>query len=267
MKKQDWKKTKTIYWSDEAHDDFNEVGLSRPSLPEDFKYERDNHFVNFFTKILYFGLAVPILGLATIFNGIKVKGRKNLKKVKKQGIFIYSNHVSVSDAFKIQTRIFPFKMTNILGYSDALSMPFFKHLVKGLGLIALPTKGDIKNMKKFTECFDYFIKKKQNIIIYPEAHIWPYYTKIRNFREGSFLYPSLSAAPIVPIVTVFRKSKISKKAKQTLLIGEPIFPKEELTVMENKKYLHDECLKAMQLLSSSVKQYEYIKYIKKENNN
>ena len=34
------KKTKVAYYKDELRDDFNEVGLSRPPVPEGYKYKR-----------------------------------------------------------------------------------------------------------------------------------------------------------------------------------------------------------------------------------
>ena len=36
--RKDWKKTKEIHWSDEKHQDFNEIGLKRKGIPEGFKY-------------------------------------------------------------------------------------------------------------------------------------------------------------------------------------------------------------------------------------
>ncbi len=262
--KHDWKKSKTIYYSDPLRDDFNEVGLDRPSLPKDYVYERNNKVVNFFTGLFYFVIVKPILWIFCKSHSIKIKGKKNLKELKGKGFFIYANHVAISDSFKIQALLFPFKRTNAVGYTDAMSVPVLGGLMKGLGLIPLPLKGDYENMKKFINSFSFYLAKKQAIIIFPEAHIWPYYTKIRPFRNGSFYYPALNNCPVVPMVTVWRKSKISKKSKQTLLIGKPIYPIEGHSVLENKEYLHKATYEAMVNLSNSVKQYEYITYIYKE---
>lgn len=265
--KHEWKKTRIIYWSSELYDDFDEIGLSRPSLPKNYNYERNNHFANFWSGILYFGIVRPILAAFCFFSGIKVKGKKNIKSLRHKGYFIYSNHVSISDAFKIQALIYPFKRTNAIGYTDSLTVPIIGKAMKGLGLIPLPLKDDVENMKKFTNSFSYFLKKKERIIIFPEAHIWPYYTKIRTFRKGSFLFPAMNNAPIVPMCTVFRKPLIGKKPKQTILIGKPIYPLSDLSVLENKEYLYEACLSTLKALSSSVKQYEYITYIYKEKDN
>ncbi len=256
-------KSRVCYYHDELRDDFNELGLSRPSVPEGYKYKRTNWFNNILSGFLYHIIAKPIIGLYCVCHGIRIKGRKNLKLLNGSGAFIYSNHVAISDVFKFQAQVFFFgKRVNILGYSDSLSMPIVRNLTRALGYLPLPLKGDIKNMVALGEAMEYYYHKKQYILIYPEAHIWPYYTHVRPFRDGSFSYPAKCNAPVLPTVTTWRKSKLSKKPKQTVYILEPIFPKEGLSMNENKIYLHSECLKAMQKKAEEVSQYEYIKYIK-----
>ena len=105
------------------------------------------------------------------------------------------------------------------------------------------------------------IKRKENVIIFPEAHIWPYYTKIRDFKNGSFHYPAKLNAPIMPFVTVWRKVWYRKRPCQTIIFGELVYPKQEFSIHENRDYLHSECLKQMKNIANSVNQYEYIEYI------
>ena len=261
--KKDWEKTLTIYWSDELNDDFDEVGLERPGIPEGYKYKR-SAISSFFAGLFYHLIAKPILGIYCLFHGIKFVGKKNLKALHGKGAYLYANHVAITDVFKLQAQCFFFgRRINVLGYPDALTIPVAKHIVKGLGLLPVPPKGDVKHLMELGEACDYYVtKKKQHVLIFPEAHIWPYYTHIRNFVNGSFIYPAKSNAPVVPIVTTWKKRKFRKKPKQVVYIGTPIFPKEEYNVQENRDYLHSECLKAMKLMAENVEQYEYIKYIK-----
>lgn len=265
--KKDWKKTRTIYWKDETKDDFDEVGLTRPSVPENYPYKRTNPIANFLFAILYHLIAKPWLGLYCLLKGMKVVGKKNLKKLHGQGAFIFSNHTAITDAFKFPAFVFfNRRRVNIIGYPDTLSMPFVRVLARGLGYLPLPLPGDLKNMIALTDAMKFYIEKKQYILIYPEAHIWPYYTKIRNFHSGSFNYPARLEAPVLPVVTTWRKTKLCKKPKQTIHILEPIFPDPDKSSAENKQYLYEKTLEAMKKCSESVKQYEYIKYIKVEDN-
>ena len=265
MNNKDWKKTKTIYWKDELNDDFDEVGLSRPPVPKGYNYKRTNPINIFFSAILYHVVAKPIIGVYCVCKGIRFVGKKNLKILNGSGAFIYSNHTAITDVFKFQSQCFFFgRRVNILGYSDTLSMPIVRNIARALGYLPVPLKGDLENMLALNEACEYYYKKNQYILIYPEAHIWPYYTKIRNFHAGSFIYPASANAPVVPVVTTWRKPKIGKKPKQVVYIGRPIFPKEELSVQDNKNYLRDKCYEEMVRITSSVEQFEYLKYIKVE---
>ena len=265
--KKDWKKTRTIYWRDENKDDFDEVGLKRPEVPENYPYKRTNVFNNMISGFFYHVIVKPIFGFYCWSKGIRVVGKKNVKKLHGQGAFIYSNHVAITDVFKFQAYVFFFgKRVNILGYPDTLTMPVVRNLARALGYLPLPLPGDVKNMVNLVDAFKFYIEKKQYILIYPEAHIWPYYTKIRNFHSGSFNYPARLETPVLPVVTTWRKSKLCKKPKQTLHILDPIFPDPTKTSAENKEYLYEETLKAMKKCSEAIDQYEYIKYIKVEDN-
>lgn len=266
--KKDWEKTRTIYWKDELNDDFDEVGLARPPVPKGYPYIRKNPVSGFLYGILYHCVAKPVFAVYCLLKGIRFEGKANLKELKGRGAFLYCNHTAITDVFKFQCLLFFFgRMVNILGFSDTTSMPVVKWIARGLGYLPVPLKGDLENLIALGESCDYYVNKKhQHVLIFPEAHIWPYYTKIRNFTSGSFNYPARSNAPAVPIVTTWRKPKIGKKPKQTVIIGRPIFPKEELDVNSNKNYLHDKCLKVMKDMASSKEQFEYIKYIKVEDN-
>jgi len=264
--KQPWKKSKVIYYSDIYNDDFDQTSLKRLPIPTNYKYKRDNFFLNILYCFIYYGLAKPILSIGCFFNGVRVGNRKKLKELRKcgSGVFLYGNHVAFMDAFKMQAYIIH-RRTNIIGFTDSLNINWFvSFLVKAIGYLPLPLEGDYSHLRDLDEAIKFYINKKQHILIYPEAHVWPYYTKIREFKNGSFHYPAKLNKPIMPFVTIWKKVWWRKKPVQVIVFGDLIYPKEGLSVHENRDYLHDECLKAMQKISSSYKQTEYIKYIYKE---
>ena len=267
MKKQEWRKTKIIYYSDIYNDDFDGTSLSRPIIPQNYEYICRNKLLIFFNAVLYYGLAKPILSIGCFFNGIKIKNRKKLKELRKSktGVFLYGNHVAIMDAFKIQAYVIH-RRVNIIGYSDSLAISHLvTFLVRAFGYLALPEPTDLHNMKKLEEAVTHsIIDKKQHILIYPEAHIWPYYTKIRDFKSGSFHYPAKLQTPIMPFVTIWRKVWWRKSPCQTIIFGDLIYPKKEYDLRQNRDYLKDQCLKQMNQLSNNFGQYEYIKYIYKE---
>ncbi len=263
MTSKDWKKTKEIHWTDEKNQDFNEIGLKRKGIPEGYKYKKTNPFYWLFSHAMYYGLAKWIIGLFCFFHGIRTKNKKVFKKLKGKGAFIYANHVAISDCFKFP--IFFWKRVDVIGYSDALSIPVGGFFAVLFGLIPLPLKEDRDNFHKMTDAINYYVKEKDHyVLIFPEAHIWPYYTEIRNWPNNSLIYPALMNVPVVPAVTVWIKKPLRKKPRQLTVFGEPIYPKEGESITFNKDYLHKECIAQMRSIAHQYKQYEYIKYIKDE---
>lgn len=254
-----------IFYEDELNDDFMKNNhLERPVLNEDYKYIREGKINKFFSNFLYYGIALPILSFVCFIRGIKVVNRKNLKKEKNRGVFIYGNHTNVFDMLDVQSFVSIHKRVNIIGYSDASTIPFIQPIIRSLGYIPIPN--NIHLMKKFTEAIEYYINNKEDVLIYPEAHVWPYYTKIRPFKSTSFHYPAKLMAPVLPICTTYTKG-IFNKPRLKIIIGEYIYPKKELTERENKEFLRNECYNQMVKMAGSFKQVEYIKYIQTNKEN
>ncbi len=265
-KKRKLNKGQTIYYHDEINDDFGEIGLDRPKLPKNYKYIK-SRFWRLWSNFLYFFIAWPILCLFCFFKGIKIKNKKNIKPLYETGGFIYANHTAFIDAFVNQVYVVgASRRSYILGYTDALTIPVVNVLTELLGYIPIPNdETDLKSYSKFLKGLEYHINKKHLIVIFPEAHLWPYYTKIRPFRSASFHYPAKFNKPIIPITTIYRKGLFKNtKPKMTLVLGEPVYPKEELNIKENKEYLRNECYRQMVDISSSYVQPEYYHYVKKE---
>ena len=262
--REEWKKTKTIYYKDELNDDFDDVGVRKYVIPKNYQYIRKNPFKIAWGGFLYYCIGKPILALYCFFHGIRVKNRRNLKRLRGKGYFIYANHVAIADVVKYMAVVVNRRLETV-AYANALSIPVAKHIIKSCGFTPLPGEDDQVNWMKFHEDMKFYIEHKHAILIFPEAHIWPYYTKIRPFVNSSFYYPAVNNAPIVPMVTVWRGKKGSKRPpKQTIIVGKPIFPDPELSLNENKQYLRDACYEQMVRIAEKYDQPEYIKYIKVE---
>jgi 1-acyl-sn-glycerol-3-phosphate acyltransferase len=150
-----------------------------------------------------------------------------IKNLRKTGYFIYGNHTHIMDAFISQVCITRPKRTFIIADPDAVSIPGVRNLVMMLGCLPLPSTNG--TTKKYLEAIQYHIGKKHAIVVFPEAHIWPFATFIRPFSSSSFRYPAKLNTPVVPIVATFEKRKIFKrclKPRMVITVGEPIFPKQ-----------------------------------------
>ena len=258
------KEKKIIYYKDELNDDFSDLGLKRPKLDEDFKFIRSkNPIYTFFAGWLFYLVAKPLFYTINFFRGIRYHNVKKLKKFKKVGCFIYQNHTTFYDMWTVTACVVRGKRTNVIGFSDTTSMKFVHFFARQLGYIPIPDS--FRTTINFQKALDYYINDKhQNILIFPERHVWPLYTKIRPYNSASFHYPAKLKAPVIPITTTYRKRKLFKKPGIDIWVGDAVYPKEELSLKENKEFLRDECYKQMCEISLNTPQEEYYIYKKQE---
>jgi 1-acyl-sn-glycerol-3-phosphate acyltransferase len=138
-------------------------------------------------------------------------------------------------------------------------MPFLGRITPSLG--ALPLPDDMKAYRNFLAAIERRISENHAVVIYPEAHIWPYYTKIRPFKEDSFYYPIKYGAPAYCFTNTYQKRRFSKKPKVVTYVDGPFYPDRGLPLRECRKELRDRIYATMceRAQNSTVVQIEYIK--------
>ena len=258
------KPKKTVYYENALTDDFAGTKIERKPLPENYKYVRKGIFSRMAAFVLYWIIALPILWLPVkLIFGVKVKGKKNLKVLRRQGAFYYCNHTQIIDAVSVQLFV-SHRRAYIVADQDATSIKGIRTLVTLLGCIPVPENAD--EHRKFIECIEYRIKQHRAISIFPEAHIWPYSTHIRPYGDASFVYPAELGAPCVPLCVTYRQRKFRKKAKPavTIHVGKPIYPDMKLALSDRKKELRDKVYYYMLDASAEYENVEYIQYLPKE---
>ncbi|MCQ2087443.1 MAG: 1-acyl-sn-glycerol-3-phosphate acyltransferase [Bacilli bacterium] len=254
---------KILYYSDELNDDFAGTDINQKKLPQNFKYISKNIFY-VIGKFLITVLLTPIIYLVLkIWYHQKFINRKALKRAKHTGYFVYGNHTNgCLDAFLPQVLTCP-KKAYIIVNPDATSIPGIRTLVMMLGAIPLPTDNSLT--LKYLHCIkDRVTKNKSVIMIYPEAHIWPYYTDIRNFKADSFIYPVEHNVPVFCTTNVYKKRKIGRRPKVVTYVDGPFYPDPSLTKKENMTNLRNKVYETMKnrVNSNPVYKYKY-DYIKK----
>lgn len=250
---------KVIYYSDELNDDFGKTLAERDFIPDNYEFIQKNLFQKFMSFVLYHFVAKVVFFFYFLFRGIKVKGRKNLKKVK-GNYFLYGNHTIIEDAFITQTLINRRKRTYILTTPNVINTKGLRFITKMLGV--LPVGNTISSQKKLNEAINYYYNKGKCIVIYPEAHLWPYCTFIRNFKSSSFRYAARLNSPVFAICTTFKETK--KKPKITIHVSEPIYCQKDLTEKENMNFLRNEVFNFLDSCAKKYSNSEYAKYVKKE---
>ena len=135
-------------------------------------------------------------------------------------------------------------------------------LIEMLG--AIPVPGNKGAAAKFLNVINKKIESHSSITIYPEAHIWPYYTRIRPFKSVSFKYPVKMGVPAFSITNTYQSYGRKKdKVKIVSYVDGPFFTDKELTIKEQQQELRDEIYNCM-VNRSKNSNIEVIKYLKKE---
>ncbi len=251
---------KTFYYVDELRDDFAGTDINTKKISGGYQYLTRNPLRKAFSWFLHHIIATPIVFLYNqIGHGERIVGRKKLKPYWKTGYFMYGNHTrAAGDGYEPSLASFPRKAYIIAG-PDAVSIPGVRRIVQDLGVIPLPS--DTASARNFHEALRELSEEGFPIAIYPEAHIWPYYTKIRPFPDGSFRYPAEFGKPVFTFTTTYKKRGFLPLPRATVYIDGPFFADPSKNVRENRKALRDLAYETMVQRSkeSTFSKYDYVK--------
>lgn len=198
----------------------------KDKVDENYKFVKKNIFFKIGSFLFYLFAFIILFPLLSIMYAPKVRGRKNLKKVK-NAVFI-SNHIFMLDCAILNTHILKFRRPYFIVNKENLQMPVVCGMIKLFKAVPIPSS--VSAYKKFLTEVDNELKQKQSILIYPEGSMWPYYPNIRPFNSGAFRFSVQNNVPVVPICISFRKPnwfyKIfgRKKPLLNITVLEPIFP-------------------------------------------
>ena len=253
---------KIIYYEDELNDEFSKSSIEPRIIDENYKYVHKNPLWNLCSFVLQNILSVPIKILyAKIKFRIKYIGKEKIKPYKNEGYFIYGNHTQpFADTFIPSIPMYP-KRNFLIVNPVNISLKGTGTLVEMLG--AMPIPSNKSAMKNFLEAIKQKTNKGYAITIYPEAHIWPYYTEIRPFKDVSFKYPIQLKKPAFCMTNTYQSyGKNNKKIKIVSYIDGPFYPNKGLTLKEQQKELRNKIYNCMDERSKN-SNIEHIKYIKK----
>ena len=232
-------------------------------LPEGYEFIPRNPFKKLYGAVLYRGFKVFARHYAKSYLHMNIVGREKLKKAKGTGYVIYANHTNpyhdaFSPALVADRRIF-----TIVSPVN-LKIPGIGKYLPYIG--ALPLGATLEEKIAFNEAVDKRLAQKNCLVIYPEAHVWPYYTGVRKFPSGdkSFKYAVRNKLPIFTMTTTYQKSKVPGQARpdMAVYVDGPFYPDAKLGDEENRAMLAKKAYDSM-VKNSKHSNYEYFKYIKK----
>ena len=255
-------KRKVIYYSDELNDEFSLAEITPRKIDEDYVYIHTSLFKRFTHFFWYRIIATPIaFAYVKLVFAHTSRGKHKLKKHLRDGYFLYGNHTQdIADPFIPNVVTFP-KTDYVIVHPNNVSMPVLGKITPSLG--ALPVPDGVKAYKNFKQAIETRVSEGHCIVIYPEAHIWPYYTGIRDFPDTSFAYPAKLGAPVYCFTNTYTKQKFTGRPKIITYIDGPFYPDMSKPQRVRRRELRNKVYETM-CRRAEKSDHIQIRYIKRE---
>lgn len=255
-------KRKVIYYSDELNDEFSVAQITPKKIGADYRYVYNTPFKKF-TRVFWYDIVAKPLALLYTRAAFhhKIIGGEVLKPFGKKAYFIYGNHThDICDAL-IPSMLNLRKSVYVIVHPNNVSMPILGRITPSLGALPLPDGKEA--YRNFLNAIAARVSQGCAITVYPEAHIWPYYTKIRPFKDVSFQYPVKLNTPVFCFTNTYQKRRHGKRPRIVTYVDGPFFADESLSPHERKTDLRNRVYERMceRAKNSDV---EMIKYIRSE---
>ena len=248
---------KEIRYYERFTDDFVESPQQALRLSEDYVYVRTGWLSRLWAAVVY--------GLALFFSffycriglRMRIRGKKNLRSAGKGGLFLYGNHTQpVGDVFTPAHCLFPRRIYTLVSPAN-YGLPVIGKLLPYLG--ALPVADTVHGMRALQQALETRLQQGCGIVIYPEAHVWEYYTGIRPFPATSFKFPVKCAVPVYAMTVTYQKARWGKRPRMVVYIDGPFAPTGE-TAAQKAESLRAAVQTAMERRSRE-SNVEYIRYV------
>ena len=169
---------------------------------------------------------------------------------------MYGNHTQpVGDVFIPALCVFPKRIYTVVSTAN-YGIPIIGRLLPYLG--ALPIVNSINGVKELSRAVKTRAEKGNAIVIYPEAHVWKYYTDIRPFSDTSFSFPVKYEKTAFAMTVTYRRSCVFKRPNMEVFIDGPFYACGD-SEREKRADLHKKICDAMKERSKN-SNVNYIEY-------
>lgn len=249
---------RTYYYKDFS-DDVIKSKEQEYKLKSNYKWIKSNLLYRIFSAFVYFIFFIIGHIYFRLVLHAKIINKSILKNYNKTGYFLYGNHTqTIGDVFIPGVVCSPKRIYVVVSQAN-LGIPILGKILPMLGAIPIPDT--IKKMKEFSDAIDTRINQTKPVVIYPEAHVWPYYTNIRPFNESSFKFQVKDNMPAFCITTTYYKRKYGKKPGIKVFVDGPFMPDHNLNKKEQAEKLSKEVHTCMTERSKN-STYEFVEYKK-----
>ena len=266
MARKNKRKQNIIYYQNELEDEFSTARITPRKIDGSYSYNIEKLSRRIIHAICYTVLARP---LAKLFLKLRFRHRivnrdvitVTLQEKGHTGYFLYGNHThAIADAL-IPSMVCAPADAVVIVHPNNVSMPVLGRITPYLG--ALPLPDDAEAARNFMRAVQIAVERGNCVTIYPEAHIWPYYTKIRPFPDTSFRYPLQYNAPVFCFTNTYQKRSKGRGINIVTYVDGPFYADENLKGRQRRQELRDRVYAAM-VERSKCNTVEKIRYVKSD---
>lgn len=256
---------RVIYYENELEDEFSTAKIHPRKIDENYSYDntrlsrRIGHI--FWYKMLARPLAKGFLKCRfhhRVVNGGVIE--RTMRKEGRTGYFLYGNHTNALADALIPSVLCAPADAMVIVHANNVSMPVLGRITPCLG--ALPLPDDAAAARNFMRAVQTEVERQSGVVIYPEAHIWPYYTKIRPFTDRSFRYPLQYHVPVFCFTNTYQRRKRGRGIDIVTYVDGPFYGDERRTGARRRQELRDRVYRAM-VERSRNNSVEWIRYVDK----
>ena len=214
-------------------------------IKNNYNYVLNNPLFKLISNILSLPIFIILYIIDKIFLGFCVINKDKI--VKDKGFVSISNHIHYLDCTLIGLIYYPNRV-HYPTIEENFKIPFVRKLIRLLYAMPIP-KDRIKKDRFYLQINKAF-KDKFILHMYPEAAMWPYYDKIRDFKYGAFKIAVDANVCVQPIKFVFTKSNAlyrlyKKKKRICAVVLDPLYPNMKLEYRDRIKDLRDRTYESM----------------------
>lgn len=247
---------KQIYYQN-LTDDLVKSAKQDISLPDDYQILPQSPGKQSWAKIIR-RLMVIWAHLYQPWAHVKIIGSEKLPAT--GGYFIFANHTQPLGDVLNPLLAVPADKYYVIASQANWGIPVIGKFV--VPYAGLPVGKNLKQAAKLIKATQQVIADQGIVMVYPEAHVWPYFTKIRPFAETSMHFPVMTKAPSFVFTTTYQRHKFGNKPKITIYVDGPFMVDSALPKKAAQAKLHQQISDTM-VERTSLNTYNYYQYHQK----
>ncbi len=253
---------KTFYYSSFDEDMTVNPGQAR-QLPEDWRIVRDRWWERGLSAVLY--NIFTLVSRVYLRFGLHVRfvGRDKLLRVpRERGYIVFANHTQPFGDPLLAIAVGrgrDRRRSRAVCAPSNFGLPVLGPLLPYLG--GIPTASSRGGLRKLEDAVSRYCDRGEIVVIFPEAHVWPYCTCIRPFGTAAFHYPVSLGLPSFAMTVTYQSRGEGRRPRAAVYVDGPFWPDESLPPKQRKERLRDQVRLVMEVRSQGSNcQYVHYQY-------